>query len=227
MPAVKGVEGTATFDQKKMTLLPTSGTLKGEKVMGGTIVITDLDVIDQSLRANGSGVLADDRLARLREAVHVFGFHLSGLDLRQNSDVHEAVVAELLQKAGVHADYAGLDEPARIELLIRELGQARLLFSPYVEYSERTISEHRILEAAAEAHAAFGPECIRAYIVSKTGSVSDLLEVYLLLKEVGLFKPGPSPTAAVYAVPALWSGPRRRKVSPIAPIRPGRGRPPE
>jgi hypothetical protein len=33
--------------------------------------------------------------------------------------------------------------------------------------------------------------------------------------------------AAVYAVPALWSGPRRPAVAPIAPIRPGRGRPPK
>jgi hypothetical protein len=32
-------------------------------------------------------------------------------------------------------------------------------------------------------------------------------------------------TAAVYAVPALSSGLRRHKVSPIAPIRPGRGNP--
>ncbi len=66
-------------------------------------LLADLDAVDASLRANGSAVLADDRLARLREAVRVFGFHLSGLDLRQNSDVHEEVVAELLAWAGVHA----------------------------------------------------------------------------------------------------------------------------
>ena len=65
-----------------------------------------------SLRANGSAVLADDRLARLREAVHVFGFHLCGLDMRQNSEVHEEVVAELLAWAGVHPDYRSLPEPS-------------------------------------------------------------------------------------------------------------------
>ncbi|HZC92459.1 MAG TPA: phosphoenolpyruvate carboxylase, partial [Mycobacterium sp.] len=68
-------------------------------------MLADLDTVDASLRANGSALLADDRLARLREAVHVFGFHLSGLDMRQNSDVHEEVVAELLAWAGVHPDY--------------------------------------------------------------------------------------------------------------------------
>ena len=68
-------------------------------------LLADLDIVDASLRANGSAVLADDRLARLREAVRVFGFHLSGLDMRQNSDVHEEVVGELLAWAGVHPDY--------------------------------------------------------------------------------------------------------------------------
>ena len=55
----------------------------------------DLDTVDSSLRSHGAGALADDRLRRLREAVEVFGFHLCGLDLRQNSSVHEEVVAEL------------------------------------------------------------------------------------------------------------------------------------
>ncbi|MBV8651660.1 MAG: AsmA-like C-terminal domain-containing protein [Alphaproteobacteria bacterium] len=47
LPPVRNVDGTATFDHTRMTLLPTSGTLKGERVTGGTIVITDLDVVDQ------------------------------------------------------------------------------------------------------------------------------------------------------------------------------------
>ena len=90
-------------------------------------LLADLDIVDASLRANGSAVLADDRLARLREAVHVFGFHLSGLDLRQNSDVHEEVVAELLAWAGVHPDYRSLPEDERVELLAAELGTRRPL----------------------------------------------------------------------------------------------------
>ena len=90
-------------------------------------LLADLDIVDASLRANGSAVLADDRLARLREAVRVFGFHLSGLDMRQNSDVHEEVVAELLAWAGVHPDYRSLPEPERVELLVAELATRRPL----------------------------------------------------------------------------------------------------
>ena len=98
-----------------------------ERYMTPVELLADLDVIDRSLRSNGSGVLADDRLARLREAVRVFGFHLSGLDLRQNSDVHEEVVAELLAWAGVHPDYRSLPEPERVELLAAELATRRPL----------------------------------------------------------------------------------------------------
>lgn len=73
----------------------------------------DLDIVDRSLRSHGSTLLADDRLHLLRESVHVFGFHLSGLDMRQNSDVHEEVIAELLAWAGVHDDYRSLPEDER------------------------------------------------------------------------------------------------------------------
>ncbi|MGA9492483.1 MAG: phosphoenolpyruvate carboxylase, partial [Mycobacterium sp.] len=90
-------------------------------------MLADLDTVDASLRAHGSTLLADDRLARLREAVDVFGFHLSGLDMRQNSDVHEEVVAELLAWAGVHPDYCSLSEDERVNMLADELSTRRPL----------------------------------------------------------------------------------------------------
>src|SRR6202020_1090828 len=79
-------------------------------------LLADLDTVHASLRANGSTLLANDRLPRLREAVRVFGFHLSGLDMRQNPDVHEEVVAELLAWAGVHPDYCSLSEDERVNI---------------------------------------------------------------------------------------------------------------
>jgi phosphoenolpyruvate carboxylase len=149
-------------------------------------LLADLDVIDRSLRSNGSGVLADDRLARLREAVHVFGFHLSGLDLRQNSDVHEEVVAELLAWAGVHPDYRSLPEPDRVELLVAELATRRPLIKDDAELSELARKELDIVAAAARAVHVFGPKAIPNYIISMCQSVSDMLEAAVLLKEVGL-----------------------------------------
>src|SRR3954462_2057774 len=156
----------------------------------------DLDVVDVSLRSHGAGALADDRLARLREAVDVFGFHLCGLDLRQNSEVHEEVVAELLAWAGVCEDYAKLDEQQRVELLAGELRMRRPLVRPGAELSEKTRGELDVVEAAATQVKLLGPRAIPNYVISMCESVSDVLEVAVLLKEVGLLDPdgddGPS-----------------------------------
>ncbi|MDX1890963.1 phosphoenolpyruvate carboxylase [Mycolicibacterium sp. 050158] len=164
--------------------------------------LADLDVIDASLRANGSAVLADDRLGRLREAVHVFGFHLSGLDLRQNSEVHEEVMAELLAWAGVHPDYRSLPEPDRVEILVAELATRRPLVSPGAELSELARKELDITAAAARAVRVFGPEAVPNYIISMCQSVSDMLEAAVFLKEAGLLDAsGEKPYSPVGVVP--------------------------
>jgi phosphoenolpyruvate carboxylase len=146
----------------------------------------DLDTVDASLRANGSALLADDRLARLREAVHVFGFHLSGLDMRQNSDVHEEVVAELLAWAGVHPDYSSLSEDERVNILAAELSTRRPLIGDRDELSDLARKELAIVSAAAHAVAIYGSPAVPNYVISMCRSVSDLLEAAILLKECGL-----------------------------------------
>ena len=162
----------------------------------------DLQILEDSLksesrvRLNGGGALA-----RLNRAVETFGFHLATLDLRQNADVHARVVAELLQVAGVAPDYRALTEPERVALLRGELASERLLASPYARYSPETLSELSIVRAAAEAHQRYGAECIRFYIISKCESVSDLLEVNILLKEAGLYRGRGDASAAIMAVP--------------------------
>jgi len=173
-----------------------------ERYLTPAELLADLDVIDRSLRANGSEVLADDRLARLREAVHVFGFHLSGLDMRQNSDVHEEVVAELLAWAGVHPDYRSLPEPDRVELLAAELAIRRPLVKDGAELSELARKELDIVAAGARAVHVFGEQAIPNYIISMCQSVSDMLEAAILLKEVGLLDTsGGEPYAPVGIVP--------------------------
>ncbi|PTD22014.1 phosphoenolpyruvate carboxylase [Sphingomonas fennica] len=162
----------------------------------------DLVAIAHALARDGDGALAGGGgLGRLIRAVETFGFHLATLDLRQNADVHERVVAELLNSAGVEADYRALDEEGRVALLRRELASSRPLSSPYVTYSDETASELAIVHAAAEAHARYGAEAITTYIISKAESVSDLLEVHILLKEAGLYVPGDTPTSAIMVVP--------------------------
>ncbi len=181
---------------------PRPGRLTGEAYAGPDPFRADLVAIARALAAGGAGALAGaGAIGRLIRGVDLFGFHLATLDLRQNSAIHERVVAELLRVAGVDADYVALDEPARVALLRRELASARPLASSFAAYSDETASELAIARAAADAHAAYGPACIRQYIVSMCQSVSDLLEVHLLLKEAGLYTPGEEPVAAIMAVP--------------------------
>ncbi|HYF90461.1 phosphoenolpyruvate carboxylase [Azospirillum sp.] len=149
----------------------------------------DLDIIDRSLTVNGSAALAKGRLRHLRRAVDLFGFHLASIDLRQNSDVHERSVAELLSFADAGIDYTSLSEDERIELLVRELETNRPLASRYADYSEETASELDILRTAADARARFGSDAVVNCVISKTDGVSDILEVAVLLKEAGLLRP--------------------------------------
>ena len=160
----------------------------------------DLDVIDRSLTANGSMTLARGRLRHLRRAVDAFGFHLAEIDLRQNSDVHERAVAELLDAATPGAGYRQLDEAGRIAVLRAELATARPLASPYLRYGAETESELAIVRAAADAQRRYGKRAVPHYVISKADGVSDVLEVALLLKEAGLMQPRDG-TLAVDIVP--------------------------
>ncbi len=161
----------------------------------------DLAVMAESLHSHRSAALAEGRLARLRRAVEVFGFHLAAIDLRQNSDVHLRTVAELLARAGRCADYLALGEDQRIELLAEELASARPLRSPYLDYADETRAELAIFDAAREIQASYGEAAIANCIISKADGVSDLLELALLLKESGLLQAGASPRAAVNLIP--------------------------
>ena len=161
----------------------------------------DLQTVQDSLLAAHGPAFEAGPLPDLIRAVEVFGFHLARLDLRQNSAVHARVVAELLAKAGVAPDYEALDEEARCDLLLAELAHGRLLYSPFADYGEEMRREYAILAAAADIKRRYGRDAIRAYLVSNTTSISDLLEVYILLKEVGLFQPGDPARTQVFAEP--------------------------
>ncbi|MES2263264.1 MAG: phosphoenolpyruvate carboxylase [Pseudomonadota bacterium] len=148
----------------------------------------DLQVLIDSLESHHGGVLVKPRLATLKRAADIFGFHLASLDMRQSSDIHERVLAELFAKAGAEADYAALDEDAKVKLLLAELAQPRLLYSPYITYSAETDSELAILRTAREIRQRYGARAIRNYIISHTETVSDLLEVLVLQQETGLLR---------------------------------------
>jgi|TARA_R110002110_G_scaffold249897_5_gene466118 phosphoenolpyruvate carboxylase len=150
---------------------------------------TDLGVVEESLRSHGASDLAEALVEPARRAVAIFGAHLCGLDMRQNSAVHEVVVADLLANANVHANYLALNETERVELLTAELTSPRLLRHPSAVYNEQTIGELDVLDEAARSVARIGKRAIPHYVISMAETVSDVLEVAVLLKEVGLVEP--------------------------------------
>lgn len=165
--------------------------------------LTDLQTIEASLVSQGAKALVDRRLRGLIRAVEVFGFHLATVDLRQSSDKHEEVLSELLNFAAIECNYSALSEGEKRKLLLSLLKDPRPLRVVGHQYSEFFISEIAIFEMAKRMRELFGAEAIRHYIISHTETVSDLLEVLLLQKEVGLIHEtlGKKATADLIVVP--------------------------
>ena len=150
--------------------------------------LAELRTIEQSLATHHGEALGAQRLHPLIRAVEVFGFHLATVDLRQSSDQHERVLTELLATARVAPDYTLLDEEARCALLLQLLQDARPLRVMGAQYSAHTLSEIAVFETALTMRQRYGNDAIINYIISHTETVSDLLEVLLLQKEVGLMQ---------------------------------------
>ena len=190
--ALSGIYARLAATYEKLVGKPPArpGRLTGEPYPDPAALRADLVTLAHGL----AGPLASGgALGRLIRAVEVFGFHLATLDMRQNSAVHERVVAELLKAAGVEGDYLALSEPQRVAILRHELANPRPLAIPDADYSEETASELAIVRAAAAAHAAYGPACITQYICSMGKSVSDLLEIAVMAKAGGLKQVMPVP----------------------------------
>lgn len=165
--------------------------------------LSDLKTIEAALISQGAKALADRRLHGLIRAVEVFGFHLATVDLRQSSDKHEAVLTELLNVASIQPDYVSLTEEKKRVLLLSLLKDPRPLRVVGYLYSDFAESEIAIFEMAQKMRQLFGNDTIRHYIISHTETVSDLLEVLLLQKEVGLMHGvlGKKATADLIVVP--------------------------
>jgi phosphoenolpyruvate carboxylase len=184
---------------------------------GADDLLADLRVIEDSLRQHHAEALIAPRLAPLQRAVQVFGFHLATVDLRQSSDQHELVLAELLAVARIEPDYAALDEDARRTLLLQLLNDARPLRVIGHAYSALAAGELAVFDAAREALPRYGRDALRHAIISHTEDVSDLLELLLLLKETGLVHGtlNDGARAALIVVPLFETIPDLERAEPI------------
>ena len=147
----------------------------------------DLLTIKQSLLDNGDDALLTGDFSELLQAVDVFGFYLATIDMRQDSSVNEACVAELLKSANIVDDYSALSEEEKVKVLLKELQEdPRTLSSTNAEKSEQLQKELAIFQTARYLKDKLGDEVIKQHIISHTESVSDMFELAIMLKEVGL-----------------------------------------
>ena len=162
--------------------------------------IAELDIIIDSLEYHHATYLARGRMADLRRAAEVFGFHLAPIDMRQHSGIHEQVVSELLATAGIE-NYSGLDEVARRNTLLKALQAGKVLAPKAENFSEVVRGELQLMQAAAEIHQRFGRAALPNYIISKTDAASDMLEVALMVQQTGLLEAGKSPALHINIIP--------------------------
>jgi phosphoenolpyruvate carboxylase len=161
-------------------------------------LLADVRLVRSSLAAHhGHAIAAGGDLPRIELQVRTFGFHMASLDVRQHSEEHEAALDEILCEAGILAadrPYSTLDEEARIELLSKELENPRPLLPSHVQRSESVERVLGLFFTIWRAQSQIGERSVAAHVVSMTHEVSDILEVLLLCKEAGLFRPAPDGT---------------------------------
>ncbi|HGR2246149.1 TPA: phosphoenolpyruvate carboxylase [Streptococcus pneumoniae] len=147
----------------------------------------DLIAIRDSLLENKGESLISGDFVELLQAVEIFGFYLASIDMRQDSSVYEACVVELLKSAGIHSRYSELSEEEKCDLLLKELEEdPRILSATHAEKSELLAKELAIFKTARVLKDKLGDDVIRQTIISHATSLSDMLELAILLKEVGL-----------------------------------------
>ncbi len=147
----------------------------------------DLELLRESLLEVGAIRLVEHDLDPIIRLVQAFGFHLAALDIRQNSGFHELAVAQMVSAAGLDGEaFLTWGETERLEFLNRELQSPRPFTRPGMELDAEARATLDCLRVAAEHYDRYGHEGLGTLIISMTRSLSDLLVVYLLAREVGL-----------------------------------------
>ena len=159
-----------------------------EKYLTADEFIADLTIIEKSLLENKGEILVTGEFEELLNVVKIFGFYLASIDMRQDSSVYEASVAELLSSANIEKDYSSLSEEEKCELLLKQLKEdpRPLSINDENKQSEELRKELAIFRTARKLKDKLGDNVIKQNIISHTTSVSDLLELAIMLKEVGL-----------------------------------------
>ncbi len=144
---------------------------------------SDLELIRNSLVSTD---LTCEALDTLLTQVHIFGFSLASLDIRQESTRHSNALDELTRYLNFPNAYGDMEEDERVEWLMQELKTRRPLIPTAVNWSPSTAETVAVFRMLHRLQEEFGSRICRTYVISMSHTVSDLLEVLLLAKEAGL-----------------------------------------
>ncbi len=147
---------------------------------------TDLELLRDSLENTG---LSCEPLRKLLSQVHIFGFSLATLDIRQESTRHSDALDELSRYLQLPIPYGEMDEEQRIVWLLDELQTRRPLLPPAAAWTASTAESFGVFRMLERLQREFGTRICSSYVISMSHTVSDLLEVMLLAKEAGLVDP--------------------------------------
>lgn len=160
---------------------PAAGSARGSSRLSA-----DLALLEESLAASGNTRIARTFVRPALYRAEAFGLHLAALDTRENSAVHERVIADLFAQARVTYAYSEMDEEERCDLLIRELHSTRPLSGPNSDLQPETRQALEFIRVLRAARDRYGRSAVGSYVVSMTEGVSDVLEVLVLAREAGL-----------------------------------------
>ena len=147
--------------------------------------IADLLLMRESLISHGDKSAADAELLDLTRLARTFGFFLSQLDIRQESTLHTQAMTELLAAAGIHDDFAGLDEAGRIAVLAEFISNPPRDV-PRDSMTPMTCEVLAVFDLIAEMRREVSPRAISRYVISMAHCASDVMTVTALAAHAGL-----------------------------------------
>ena len=159
----------------------------GRDYASRTELLADLAIVSRSLAANSGSLAADGLLAGVQRTMAVSGLTVATLDIREHSEAHHQVLAQLIDRLGeLDKPYALLSRVERRAVLSAELTSRRPLTSlpaPLDTAGTRTFSVFGEIKSAQQT---YGPEVITTYITSMTMGSDDILAAAVLAREAGL-----------------------------------------
>ncbi|MFD0986030.1 phosphoenolpyruvate carboxylase [Methyloligella solikamskensis] len=152
-------------------------------------LIADLRTLETALIDANSASIAVDMVRPVRRAVEIFRFSTVRLDLRENSTRTTGALQSLWKviegKDGGEPPAPDSDEWKK--WLVTELGRPKHSERDLDALSEDAAETLSTLRLVAEMREGLDREAFGGFILSMTTSVADILGVYLLAKEAGVF----------------------------------------